>query len=276
MAVRNPTAGHPGTAGDDEARPTSQTIAAVERAIDVLLLFASSGRAELGVTEISSELTLSKAAVHRILSSLRSRDLVSLDLDSRRYRLGPAALSLGRAYLARIDLRSMAAPELAWLCEQSQETATLSIRSGDIRMYVDQVVPDREVRMEVALGMPYPLHAGASSKAFLAFLPPDEIDDYVERSGLAAMTTQTVTDERVLRQELADARRLGYTVSFGERQAGAASVAAPVLDHEGRVAAVVSVAGPAERFREQLPHAVELLLAATHRLSERLGHVPRP
>ena len=101
-------------------------------------------------------------------------------------------------------------------------------------MYVDQVVPDREVRMEVAVGHPYPLHAGASSKAFLAYLEPEEIDAYIARSGLAAMTDKTVTDERSLRKELAEIRRQGYSISFGERQAGAASAAAPVLDHEGK------------------------------------------
>lgn len=261
------------TIAEEDGRGASQTIAAVERAIDVLLLFASAGRAELGVTEIAGELGLSKAAVHRILTSLRSRDLISLDTDSRRYRLGPAALSLGRAYLARIDVRSMAAPELAWLSAESGETATLSIRAGDIRMYVDQVVPDREVRMEVAVGQPYPLHAGASSKAFLAYLGPEEIDAYITRSSLAAMTDRTVTDEKSLRTELAEIRRRGYSLSFGERQAGAASAAAPVLDHEGRPAAVVSVAGPGERFREEVDRAVELLLAATGRLSERMGYV---
>ena len=176
----------------------------MERAIDVLLLFGVGGKRELGVTEISAELSLSKAAVHRILTSLRSRDLISLDPESRRYRLGPAALGLGRAYLDRIDVRSMAAGELSWLSQQSGETATLSIRTGDIRMYVDQVVPDREVRMEVAVGHPYPLHAGASSKAFLAYLEPEDIDAYIARSGLAAMTDKTVTDERSLRKELAE------------------------------------------------------------------------
>ncbi len=259
--------------GDEDGRGTSQTIAAVERAIDVLLLFTAAGHAELGVTEVAGELGLSKAAVHRILTSLRSRDLISLEPESRRYRLGPAALSLGRAYLSRIDVRSMAAPELAWLSSESGETATLSIRSGDIRMYVDQVVPPREVRMEVAVGQPYPLHAGASSKAFLAFLGREEIDAYIARSGLAAMTDKTVTDEKQLRTELAGIRRRGYSLSFGERQAGAASVAAPILDHEGQPAAVVSVAGPGERFRAEVDRAVELLLAATARLSERMGYV---
>ena len=258
---------------EDEAKPGSQSIAAVERAIDVLLLFGLGGKGDLGVTEISSELGLSKAAVHRILTSLRSRDLIALDTESRRYQLGPAALGLGRAYLQRIDVRSMAAPELAWLSAESSETATLSIRTGDVRMYVDQVIPDREVRMEVALGVPYPLHAGASSKAFLAYLQPAELDAYIARSGLSRMTDATVTDEKALRAELAEIRGRGYALSFGERMAGAASAAAPVLDHENRPSAVVSVAGPVERFRSEVDRAVALLLEATGRLSTKMGHV---
>ena len=255
-----------------EAQGGSQSIAAVERAIDVLLLFGSQNRTNLGVTEISNELGLSKAAVHRILTSLRSRHLVELNPETRRYGLGSAALSLARAYLSGIDVRSLATDELRALSKAAGETATLSIRSGDVRMYVDQVIPDREVRMEVALGTPYPLHAGASSKTFLAFLPAEQIDSYIARNGLGPLTDATVTDPAALRAELDEIRTRGYAVSFGERQAGAASAAAPVFDHEGHPAAVISVAGPAERFRANLDQAVALLQETVSRLSERMGY----
>ena len=276
MATRRSTLpATPATSGSNhdapEERAGSQSIAAVERAIDVLLLFGRGGRGDYGVTEISAELGLSKAAVHRILTSLRSRDLVVVDPDSRRYALGPAALALGRAYLARIDVRAMAAPELAWLSSQADETATLSIRSGDVRMYVDQVIPDHEVRMEVALGTPYPLHAGASSKAFLAFLRPDEVEAYDGRARLGKLTDATLDDPAALTADLAAIRERGYAISFGERQAGAASVAAPVFDHDHRPVAVVSVSGPAERFRDEVEDCAALLLQATGRLSVLMG-----
>jgi DNA-binding IclR family transcriptional regulator len=246
--------------------------------MDVLLLFARTSRGELGVTEIAAELGLSKAGVHRVLSSLRSRDLVDLDPSSHRYRLGPAALRLGRAYLTRIDLRAVAAPELGRLAAASGETATLSIRSGDLSLYVDQVVPDGDDPVEVAIGVPHPLHAGAAGRTLLAFLPSEEVDEYLDRVSLQDTTRGGVADVRALREELADTRRLGYAYAFEDGRgagAGSASAAAPVLDHEGRPAAVASVAGPSERIRAQLPRTVELLLAATGRLSERLGHVPR-
>lgn len=254
------------------SRGASQSIAAVERAIDVLLLFGRSSRPDLGVTEISGELGLSKAAVHRILTSLRSRDLVAVDPVSRRYSLGPAALSLGRAYLSRIDVRAMAAPELSLLSRTTDETVTLSIRNGDTRMYVEQVVPGREVRMEVAIGVPYPLHAGGSSKAFLAFLTDEEIDSYLARHGLDALTRHTMTNADNLRADLNAIRLRGYARSVGERQAGAASVAAPVFDQSGRPVAVISVSGPEERFTPKMDSAARLLIDATARLSARMGY----
>ena len=256
-------------ASDDSG---SQSIAAVERAIDVLLLFGRTSALSLGVTEIADELKMPKAAVHRILTSLRSRDLITFEPSSRRYLLGAAAVGLGRAYLAKLDIRSLAAPELAWLSNETRETATLSIRNGDTRIYVDQVVPQREVRMEIMIGGSYPLHAGASSRAFLAFMDDAVIDEYIERHELSKMTDKTITDRTRLLRELATVRKRGYAASFGERQAGAGSVAAPIFDHEGQVAAVISVCGPVDRLKSELDMCTTALLAATERLSARMGH----
>nr|BFE78290.1 hypothetical protein GCM10020093_008910 [Planobispora longispora] len=103
----------------DESENQSRSIAAVERAMDVLLLFGRSDRPDLGVTEIAAELGLTKAAVHRILTALRNRELIAADPVTRRYALGHAAIALGRAYLARTDLRVMAGPELRRLAAQT-------------------------------------------------------------------------------------------------------------------------------------------------------------
>lgn len=254
------------------AESSSKTVATVERAADVLTLFAEQSSITLGITEIAERLGLSKAAVHRILASLRVRGLIELDLETRRYSLGLTTMRLGLAYLDRINIRRIAAPELAALSRSLSETATLSIRAGNSRVYVDQVTPSREVIMSVSLGVPYPLHAGGSSKAFLAFLDEEEIDAYFADARLTRLTERTVVDEQALRKELKTIRRRGYAQSFGERQPGSASVAAPVLDHHGAPAGVISVCGPAERFRGEARKCAEALLEATRKLSAEMGH----
>ncbi|MFM7063424.1 MAG: IclR family transcriptional regulator [Actinomycetes bacterium] len=253
---------------------TGRSVTSIERAADVLFVFAESDRPTLGVTEIANELGVSKAVVHRILTSLRERDLIVLDDVHRRYSLGPAVLRLADAYRNRVDVRLLAAETLRALSTATEETATLSVRHGDQRIYIDKVTPDREVRMDVLLGRPFPLHAGASSKAFLAFLDEPDREAYLTRGALERVTDHTVVDVEALRAELATIREQGYAVSMGERQPDAGSVAAPVFDAAGPVA-VISVSGPIERFRDHVDAAADAVTAATQELSERLGHRPR-
>ena len=109
-----------------------------------------------------------------------------------------------------------------------------------------------------------------SSKAFLAHLSDEFIDDYLSRP-LESLGPLTTTDPDVLRKDLALVRSRGFAFSLGERQEGAASVAAPVFGHESDPVAVISVCGPVERFREEIDDIAPILLASTHRLSRRLG-----
>lgn len=245
---------------------TSQTIGAVERAADVLALFVASDGQDLGVTEIANSLDLSKAVVHRLLSTLTAKELLTNDTTSRRYRLGPMALALGVAYSDKLDLRRVVRPHLRELSQRSGETATLSLRHGWTRLYIDQVTPPREVKMTVAIGQTFPLHAGGSSKAFLAFFPEEERERYLREHALEPLTEQTVTDPQRLREELATVREQGCAISLGERQAGAGSVAAPVLDSAGNPLAVLSICGPVERFRDEIDESRALLLEATERI----------
>jgi len=252
----------------------SRSVATIERATDVLFLFTK-GEPTLGVTEIARELDISKAVVHRILTSLRERDLIDLDETTRRYSLGAAVLQLAAGYRDNLDGRALAVEAMRVLSTATNETATLSIRRGDQRIYVDQVTPPREVRMSVKVGAAYPLHAGASSKAILAFLPEAETDAYLERSDLAALTPDTITDAAILRRELDQIRQQGFAVSMGERQAGAGSVAAPVFNDLGEVVMVISACGPLERFRDQIAEASALVVETTRALSRGLGR-PEP
>lgn len=255
-----------------ETEPTGQTITAIERAANVLLLFTEADTNDLGVTEISKELELSKAVVHRILNSLRVKGLVEINESSHRYSLGPAAVALGLTYLNRVDVRTLARPVMRELTDQTDETATLSIRAGNERIYIDQVTPMRDVKMSVQLGHPYPLHAGGSSKVILANLPNDEIMAYMEH-GLSQVTERTITDTKKLLAELTDIREQGFAVSYGERQSGAGSVASPVFDHEGHPVAAMSLCGPVERFQTEVPEATELIVDAASRVSTLMGHL---
>jgi DNA-binding IclR family transcriptional regulator len=257
---RQPTAGS-GSSG--------ATLTGVTRTADVLTFLAQAPPRPVGVTEIATGLGLSKAVVFRILASLQERGYVEFDAGTRRYLLGPKCLALGMAYLERTDTRRSVHDALVTLSARSEETATMSLRTGWERMYVDQILPPDDIKMVVPIGRLFPLHAGASSKAFLAFLPEADQDRFfAEHAQLPALTERTVVDAGTLRAELAQIRAAGFATSLGERQHGAASVAAPILDRAGAPAAVISVCGPIERFESRRQDAARLLLEETTLLSQ--------
>ena len=251
------------------ARPESGT-EAVTRAADVLLLFTG-GPASLGVSEVARRLDLSKAVVHRILRSLASRQLVVFDEASRSYRLGPAAAALGARALRDLNLRQVALPILLRLQQETGETATVSALVGLSRVYVDQIVSRQEIKMTVDLGHPHPLHAGASSKAILAFGPP-ELRRHILSQPLAALTPRTPGSRAALEADLARVARAGVAVSMGERQPGAASVAAPVCGVDGYALGSISVCGPIDRFdAPTIERLVPRVRDAGREISRQLG-----
>jgi IclR family transcriptional regulator, acetate operon repressor len=258
-----------GTKAMIRGTPSAGT-AAASRVADVLLLFLHAR--SYGVTAIARELGLSKAVVHRILQSLESRSLISYDPEERLYRLGPAGAAIGARALQDLDLRDAAMPTLRQLAHATGETVTLSALIGGARVYVDQLVSHKEIKMSVELGQPFPLHAGASSRAILAFVHP-ELQREVLDEELPPLTPETITDRTVLQRSLDETARTGLACSRGERQHGAGSVAAPLFSAAGNVTGAFSVCGPIHRFdQEVVDQLAPLVLNAAQEISAALGY----
>jgi IclR family acetate operon transcriptional repressor len=246
------------------------------RVADVLLAVADAPDA-VGVSEIARRLGLSKAVVYRILRSLVDRGLVSDGSGRGMYTLGSAALRLGaRALGGSVDLRIAATAVLRDLQMRTGETSTVSALTGLSRMYLDQVVSPKEIRMTVELGAACPLHAGGSGKAILAFAAQD-VREAVLAGELRSLTDRTITDLARLESELEEIRGSGVAISRGERESGAASVAAPVLGIDGTAIGSISVCGPRDRLDAELLAALAPdVRAAARAVTEAVGrrHAP--
>ena len=195
---------------------------------------------------------------------------MELDAATHRYALGPAAAVLGLSYVERLEVHRAAGDALRELSAATDETATLSIRVGDERIYVTQVNARRGPQVVVQLGRPFPLHAGASSRAFLAFVGDDEQRRYLTQT-LRPVTERTLVDASLLRAELRSARSAGRAASSGEIYPDTVAVAAPVFAGDGNIAGVISVCGPSERFHDHLEVAAAQLVELAERTSHRLA-----
>jgi DNA-binding IclR family transcriptional regulator len=145
------------------------------KALDILALFER-GRPEWAEHEVATALELPTSTAHRLLGSLRSRGYV-VRVPGGGYRLGPAALALGRRAADEAVAPSLRAA-LERVAAETGETALVGVRdpAGGGLLILDRIESAHRLRMVLDVGHTVPLHAGAGSKALLAHLTPAEIE----------------------------------------------------------------------------------------------------
>lgn len=250
---------------------TETTGRSITRVADILNCF-SVEEPVLTLTAISQRLGLPKSTTHRLLTALVSQGFLMRDVYGRGYQLGYQLLHWGMVAQAALDLRTEALPILRTLSKTVDETALLTVRDGLRGLYLEIVQSSQPVRLAMQAGQRLRLHAGASSKVLMAFLPDAEIEAILGSLELLPLTPHTLTDPAQLRAELAAIRQRGYATSFEETDLGAMGIAAPVYDRTGQPVAGIGIAAPLTRIPPaRVPEFVAPILDASRQLSARLG-----
>jgi DNA-binding IclR family transcriptional regulator len=240
--------------------------------VDILELVAAS-RDGLALREVSAQLEAPKSSLLPLLRALTARGYLAQGTVGE-YRLGPGALALGAGAASQRDLASVAHPALVELMRRTGETVFLGILGADglSVVYVDKVESEHIIRYAAGVGDRRPLHATSSGKALLAFLPAEQRERTLKALTLARHTERTLTSLAALRASLEEILRTGVCVSLDEMVRGAAGVAAPIFDRQGRVAGVCTVAGPTDRVRPQVRQLTAEAKRTAAAISALLGH----
>lgn len=256
---------------DSSTRDGQPSLQVLERAFAILKLFDST-HPEWTTTKIARACGLPVATVHRILGALRKCGYLARD-EQKRYRLGPAAVDLGERARALLDVRRIALPALQRLSSETDETALLCVvtEQRDRSICIERVESSQPLRLSVEPGRQLPLHAGASQKALLAFMRPEEVER-VLAGPCERLCRATITDPEALRGDLAEIRERGWAISFEETNVGVWGVAVPLIDGRGEVIASVGLAGPSARLSEaEVADHVRRLRAGTAEIARTLG-----
>jgi IclR family transcriptional regulator, KDG regulon repressor len=254
--------------GNSKAR---ERLSSVATAIRLLKAF-SEDEVEIGISVLARRLSLAKSTVHRLAVTLVSEGLLEQDRDSGRYRLGIALFRLGALVRRRMNVSNEARPYLYDLREKINESVHLAILDGTEIMYVYNLESTHAIRMRSDIGVRKPAYCTAEGQAILAF-QPDDVVDRVIAAGLAPRTGKTITDPDRFRKAIAAVRQRGCAIEDEENEVGMVSIAAPIRDDAGDVAAAVGIAGPVTRLtKKSIAAFVPHVIATADQVSARLGY----
>ncbi len=241
----------------------------VIKTMDILNLFVD--HAKMSLSELGMHTQIPRTSLLRMLTSLVEMGFLHRDA-SGNYELGLTFLLFGQLVAERMDIRNIALPVMHRLQQEADEAVNLAINDGNEAIYFEKIDTSHQVKVYTRIGRRAPLYGGACPRILLAFMPDDERERYIEKTDLISYAAGTILDKEDLRRELAEVRRLGYSVSHSELQDFTSAVAAPIYNRNGQVIASLSLAGLTERFKgENLQFLIKLVTAAAREISSRLG-----
>jgi len=181
-----------GAVGKPASRP-ARSVQSVDRAIDILEVLSASGR-EMQLGEIAEAVGINVSTCHHLINTFVARGFVGRNPYNRSYFLGHRIVELSNARVQQFNLVERSAPELRRLNDATRETVHLAAMQGIELVTLIKIDSPHAVRVGTdSMGKANAMHATATGKAVLAWLPEQEIDRIVELSGLTDFTPRSCT-----------------------------------------------------------------------------------
>jgi DNA-binding IclR family transcriptional regulator len=213
---------------------------------------------------IAKRAGLSPSQAHRYLSSLVASGMARQHAASGRYELGPQAIQIGLAALARTDIFTEADPAIAAFARETGRTTLLATRGPLGPTIVRWHAGRRPVITSLSIGSVLPLFNSATGFVFLSFMNDDEVAGATETDHAGAPQIDVAALRRRVRANM-------YATVDELLIPGLRATAVPILDIQGRAVLVATAIATAAFPREEDEIIRGKLQAACKGLTERIG-----
>ena len=234
--------------------PRVRAVPAVTRAIAILRLLRRS-RTPQSLKTIAESLDLVPSTALHIVRALVAEELLQVDPQTKRYRLGVGMLPLARAVLENADFPSLVRPMLDEISHRYGVTAIgVEVPNLETMIVVALARSQAPVRLHVDVGSRFPALISATGRCVAAFSgqPVKEIE---KRFRLLRWDDAPPYD--VWRKEVDQVRRQGFSIDRGNYIAGVTIVAVPVLNSLETITHTIAAVG----LGSQLDRTTTLALA---------------
>src|SRR5438132_7691576 len=203
----------------------------LERGLTILGSFRSEVPL-LGVSELARTVGMSRSTTHRYVATLASLGYLQQDAATKKYRLGPRVLDLGFSAINSMELRSIAAPHLQQLSDDTGHTVNMAVLDGADIVYIERCRTarqgQREIDLNLHVGSRLPAYCTSLGKVLLANLSDEQLREALKQVRFEQRGPNTLTGREALIAELGRVRTSDLAVNNEELAWGLRSIATPV------------------------------------------------
>lgn len=219
-------------------------------------------------SQIHSNLGYAKSSAYQILKTLESLHLISANKYGE-YSLGYKLYELGHAFGQNIGWRSIIAPFIQQIADETGLTIHLSILTNSYEGICIEKIPGKVFTMQLTeVGAPLQMHSSASGKVLLAWQTPEIQEKVLSQLSYQPFTEYTITKKEDFLAELLHVKQRGYAFDDQESEANCRGVAAPLFTCDGSFLAGISAGAPTLLMsQEEMPHYAKVLQSYLAKMS---------
>jgi len=248
-------------------------IQSVQRAIDIINCVGDAGR-NITLNEISSRLHLNINTTRGLVQTLLANGFLSRDMELGTYALGYEFLTKSKlVYQYQVQrIRDVACPDMERISQRFGVSTWLQIGFyRDIYTVETVEAPGSHYSYAPRSGANLPLHASASGKLRIAYMPEPERQKVLNSIHLEALTEHTITDRKKLGDVIERVYSQGYATELEETDIGISSVGVPFFDAHGTLGGTLSVVAPSAKMNRILSDVIIDIKRAGARITDSIS-----
>ena len=187
-------------------------------------------------------------------------------------------LELGLKKFAELDINKYSALPLKKLSNDTNKTCSLGIYYNNSVIVTLHMEPAREYgrsQSSIPNVRRKPAYCTSLGKIFLAFLPEEAIEKYLNEVELLPFTKNTITNRDNFIEELVQIKKQGYSKDRKEYVSYMISFAAPVYGISGKLEGAIGISSNMDDYDEEsLNKLIEPLIRTAYEISINMGYQP--
>lgn len=210
------------------------------------------------LSELTRQTNIPVGTISPILRTLLDHRLLELDTATNKYTIGIQSYFIGSSFTSKNSVLDLIRQEMISLAGDCNETCQLGILKDGQVFYLLKVEGQEHIRVVSEVGGSLPAYTTALGKAILSRYSDDELEQ-IYADGLTALTSRTITNMEVLKQQLNTIRKTGFASEEGESGEHTSCIGVPIYQNQ-QVVAGLSVVFPSFRKSDEKSEIIELSL----------------
>jgi len=217
-----------------------ESLSSIKKAI-VILELLSTPPYEYTVAVISKQTGINITTIYRIIAQLEEENLVAINAETKKYRIGSNAYHIGSSYIYRNNYMQSLEEIVHEISEKIKESVGIAIFDQGRIMSIIESEIHQPMKVNDIPGRYFPGNKGNYGKCIMAFQKPEYIEEYLNTHTFEKTFPAVLTTKEELLEEYAKIRERGYSESVDELAMEVVGVGVPLFDKNGQIWGCIAV-----------------------------------